>query len=321
MNFADKHGLRAGVVAYRQQNNSSPALFSFGHDGKANEIPASSELKFKLASLSKPVTAALVLKVLDERKMSTDTPLASLLPSELLPLATEASEITVRQLLQHTAGFDTQESFDPFFMTEEELASRTEHTKQPVKNCTDVLQIMREVPLQFSPGTAYAYSNLGYCYLEKIIETATGLPYEQAVRQYLPETKAFTLSVDNQTIEYTLSFPERDWLVSRPQVISAAGGWISDISSYWEFASTALNPAVATPPPFPQSRNYYGLGWRVWKNGNEQLFTHFGAMPDVFTVVIRDHSGPLVLALFLGRPGNPDQAFAEFYQQMLPLLP
>ena len=82
-------------------------------------------------------------------------------------------QITVRQLLFHTAGFDRNASFDPMFRSDE-IAKATKTT--PPAGPMAILRYMLAQPLDFEPGARFAYSNFGYCLLGRAIEKVSGRP-------------------------------------------------------------------------------------------------------------------------------------------------
>ena len=94
--------------------------------------------------------------------------------------------VTVRQLLQHQGGWDRDKDAikDPMFKAST-LARRLQ-IPSPA-SCLNIIYGMLGEPLQFAPGTSYAYSNFGYCILGVIIERITKQSYEAAVRTWLLE--------------------------------------------------------------------------------------------------------------------------------------
>lgn len=138
---------------------------------------------FRIASLTKPITAVSVLKLVDQGRLSLEAKLVDLLP-EILPAGgpTDAriNAITVRMLLQHSGGWDRNVAPDPMFRSA--LISQAEGLRGPAQTAT-VARYMMKQPLQFAPGTKYAYSNFGYALLGLIVQKVSGLPYERFVRE------------------------------------------------------------------------------------------------------------------------------------------
>jgi hypothetical protein len=89
-------------------------------------------------------------------------------------------EITIMQLLQHTAGWDMEKSFDPIGRPIDiAIALRV----PPPAKQGHVIRYMFGRPLDFDPGSRYAYSNFGYCVLGEVIYRVSGQSYEDYVRK------------------------------------------------------------------------------------------------------------------------------------------
>ncbi len=134
---------------------------------------------FRVASISKPITAVAVMLLVDRGKVKLDAPVMSYL--KLRPAGAEFDprweKVTVRQCLQHTGGWDrdAKGGFDPIG-TPGRITRALELVGPPAPD--DVVRYMMGRPLDFDPGLRYAYSNLGYLVLGRIIETVTGQRYE-----------------------------------------------------------------------------------------------------------------------------------------------
>ena len=156
----------------------------FGYaDVEAKKV-ATPDALFRIASVSKPVTKAAILKLVEQGRFSLDAPAFALLP-QLTPLPGATVDprlrtITVRHLVDHTGGWDRMMTFDPMFRpTEIAVATGT-----PAPASADaIVRYMLGQPLSFDPGTRYAYSNFGYSVLGRIIERVTGMSYDQYVKE------------------------------------------------------------------------------------------------------------------------------------------
>ncbi|GAA4028009.1 hypothetical protein GCM10022281_03470 [Sphingomonas rosea] len=137
-------------------------------DGKTALRPDS---LFRYASVSKQFTAALILRLVDEGRLSLDDNLGKLLAAET-PAAWHA--VTVRQLLNHTSGVPSYTS-KPGWMVEANTARA--YTTQ------GLIDVTRDQPLDFAPGTQFRYNNSGYVLLSAIAEKLTGKPWYVALRE------------------------------------------------------------------------------------------------------------------------------------------
>ncbi len=161
----------------------------FGYADTASTTPVQPDSLFRVASITKSFTAAVVLKLIEQGKLQIDQPAFALL-SDLKPapgktVTPDLASITIRELLSMTSGLIDNSSTigpDPVFNT---VAIAAAMKAPSPANCDTVIRYELSQPLQSLPGTTYAYSNLGYCVLDAVIRRVTGLGYEQAVRQYV----------------------------------------------------------------------------------------------------------------------------------------
>ena len=155
----------------------------FGMADRVNAVPVQPASLFRIASLSKPITAVAVMKLVEDRQLDLDARVFGDLLTGIEPHAVadpKMNEITVRDLLRHSGGFDAKRSGDPHF--KQEKISRSIRKKRPLE-CKDIITYMKGRQLDFSPGERNAYSNFGYCALGRVIEQASGMPYEDYVRK------------------------------------------------------------------------------------------------------------------------------------------
>lgn len=140
---------------------------------------------FRIASVSKPITAAAVLHLAEKGKVGLDDKILDhlkykphLAPSD--EVDPRWKQVTILQLLRHTGGWDRDKSFDPIGIPWE--IAKSLGIKPPVKP-EHIVRYMMGKPLDFDPGQRHAYSNLGYLLLGRLIETVSGRPYETYVRE------------------------------------------------------------------------------------------------------------------------------------------
>ena len=142
-----------------------------GEADKSWGTPNTTETKFRIGSLTKQFTAALVLQLVEAGQIDLDAPISTYLPD--YPVA-QGDRVTVHHLLSHTSGVP-------------------EHTNQPDMNEVmrrayapgDFLALFSDRPLDFEPGSRFSYSNSGYYLLGVIVERVTGQTYGAALRERL----------------------------------------------------------------------------------------------------------------------------------------
>jgi N-acyl-D-amino-acid deacylase len=241
----------------------------YGWADREKKIPATADSLFRIASISKPITAVAILKLVEQRKVSLDTaafPLLGLPPVGSSFRDARLGHITIQQLLQHTGGWDRDKSFDPMFRPDQ-IARETESPAPATPD--NVIRYMLARELDFEPGTRRVYSNFGYCVLGRVIEKLTGQPYEQFVREKILKAAGITrmrlgASLDGEQAPgevryYTRHedlaknvFPGGPERVPRPYVgfhleaMDAHGGWFASAIDLARFAA-ALDDRGSSP--------------------------------------------------------------------------
>lgn len=141
--------------------------------GMANiewEIPNSTDTKFRIGSVTKQFTAALIMQLVEEGKIKLDGKITDYLPDYRKDTG---GKITVHQLLNHTSGIPSYTGLPGFFANE----SRNPYSVK------DFVKKFAGGDLEFEPGTKFSYNNSGYFLLGAIIEQVTGKPYAQVLRE------------------------------------------------------------------------------------------------------------------------------------------
>ena len=142
---------------------------------------------FRIASLSKPFTSAAVLRLQQQGKLTLDDRVFELIDMasylEEHP-ATDARlrDVRIRHCLQHTGGWDRGKSIDPMGARAAFRIARELGVELPIET-KHIIRFMLDQPLDTEPGTAYAYSNFGYCLLGRVIEACSGKPYGRFVEE------------------------------------------------------------------------------------------------------------------------------------------
>lgn len=122
--------------------------------------PATAEMRYKIGSISKQFTATAILMLAEQGKLSLDDPV-----SRFMPDLTRANEVTIRQLLSHTSGYQDywpQDYVPPFMLTQ--------------ITADEILTRWARKPLDFDPGARWQYSNTNYVIAGVIVEKASGMP-------------------------------------------------------------------------------------------------------------------------------------------------
>ena len=313
--------------------------------------PVQPDSLFRIASISKPITAVAVLKLVEEGRLDLDSKAFRLLEHLQGPAGTTIDsriyDITILQLLQHSGGWDRDRSFDPMFIPER--AARGVGASEPA-TCETIVRFMLGHPLEFDPGTQYAYSNFGYCILGRIIEEVTGQSYAEYVRNQVLEPMSITRMriggtlldgrVEGEVRYYNYPragsadsvFPDVPARVPWPyggfhlEAMDAHGGWVASPVVLLRFVTSVdgsrspifLHPAtvslmVSRPetPHWEGTSSYYGMGWLIRPVGNDANWWHAGDLPGTTTILVRTYHGLAWAALFNSRPEDNDQFLGE----------
>ena len=148
----------------------------YGWADRDRQDPVNPTSLFRIASVSKPITAIAILQLAGRGRLDLNARVFGLLQLESrIPKGRTLDErwkrVTVRQLLQHTGGWDRDRSFDPMFRP----GPIAESLGEPAPaSAGAVIRYMLGQPLDFDPGTRHAYSNFGYCLLGRVIEQISG---------------------------------------------------------------------------------------------------------------------------------------------------
>jgi len=311
--FMSARGVPGGALAVVKDRRLVYAR-GYGWADREKKLPVQPDSLFRIASISKPITGVAVLKLVEDGKLSLDAkafPLLGIQPAvqSFVDPEPRLRDITIRQLLQHTGGWDRDESFDPMFRSDR--IARANLTPPPASS-VDVIRYMLSRPLDFDPGTRYAYSNYGYCVLGRLIEKVTGQTYEKFVQEKVLapvgiKQMRIGASLDgrsapgevryypNDTAEADNVFPGEPRRVPWPyggfhlEAMDAHGGWLASAIDLARFAAALDDPAhspllkkesfttMYAPPAPPASRqadgtlekSYYGCGWSVRPVGQE----------------------------------------------------
>lgn len=222
---------------------------------------------FRIASISKPLTAVAILQLVEQQKLDLDSGVLDLLGLEegIEAAGNEFDErwrrITLRHLLQHRGGWDRNESFDAMFQS---VRFAQEYEVVPPADQRTIIYAMLAQELDFDPGQRYAYSNFGYCLLGRVIEKVTGQSYEgyvkanvlapigiksmrigatrldgrapAEVRYYQPGTGT---SVFAANLKEEVPRPYGSWYL---EAMDSHGGWIASAVDLAKFAAAFDHP-------------------------------------------------------------------------------
>lgn len=337
--FAQRERVPGAALAITQ---SSKLVYArgFGYADTEAAKPVAPDSRFRIASVSKTITATAILRLVEQGKLSLDTRCVELLA---LTAVSDArwSDITVRHLLHHCGGWD-EKKFDVMF----ESARMAKETSKPLPlSSVQVLEYMVRRPLDFVPGSKFEYSNFGYFLLGFVVEKASGVKYEEYVRQEVLALCGASQIALGKTLEPSANevryysdrkapsifgssgavpMPYGAWSL---ELMAANGGWISSAVDLARFTCSfdvpprnpILKPeSIAAMYARPTGEvgtlsggNYPGMGWFVWpehQRSHNALATVNGFLGGTSTYVMRRRDGINWIVLFnkaTGTEGRP----------------
>jgi len=183
--FMKEHSVPGASIAVTDQGR---VVFSRGYgysDVAAKEFVQPTNL-FRIASISKPITAVAILQLVEQKKLKLDDKVFEVLNSEDdIKAAGDKFDLrlrvlTIRHLLEHRGGWDRNQSFDAMFQS---VRFAKQVGVDAPADQTAVIKAMFSQKLDFDPGEQYAYSNFGYCLLGRVIEKVSGREYAEYVKE------------------------------------------------------------------------------------------------------------------------------------------
>lgn len=271
------------------------------------------------ASVGKMFTAATVLQLADEGKLSLDDPL-----SVYVAGFPHADRVTIRQLLSHTSGVYS-------FQADPRLR------RQPRWHSPDeLLAIGAKHGPTSCPGVFWAYSNTGYILLGKVIEAVDGRPYEVAVRERLTPDSALTLLPQKPAPADVVGPLGTDGAAPDPATPWAAGDvWgpaadvvhvLDDLLDGRIVSQARLAEQRATLYPMGESGLSYGLGLMVFDvpasdKPADTWIGHAGGAPGVSAVVARSFRTGATVGVAMSTLGADDNYASAVANTLLALLP
>lgn len=321
----------------------------YGYADVATRERVTPASRFRIASVSKPITAVATMKLVEEGRLSLDDRAAELLgftPPEGTLIDPRIRDITVRHLLYHAGGWDRERSgFDPPFAADRIAIAMGE---RPPASPTMIVRFMLGQELDFEPGSRQVYSNVGYAVLGRIIEAVTGEPYHEYVRRTVLEPAgAYTVELGRSFREerspdevryhdprrFLSMFPGRG-MVPAPygafsiEAMDAHGGWIASAPDLVRFmvhvdldpsvpdmlGPETLRTMVSPHETASGDSTFFAMGWEILRNGDGSVWFHRGDLPGTTALLVC--AGRTQFALLMnGNTGSRENA-----ERILPLL-
>ena len=297
----------------------------FGYADVEERVAAWSDTKFRIGSVSKPLTSAGMMLLVEQGKFDLDAPIQKYVPS----FPDKGAKVTPRMLAGHLGGIRHYK--------ENEMDSQ-KHYDTVVAG----LERFENDPLVALPGTKFSYSSYGYNLLSAAIEAAAGerfLDYEQEHVFGPLSLRSTVADQPSQIIEHRARFYSRvkDKGLQNAEYVDnsykwAGGGFLSTSEDLVRFGSALLQPGflkresldlLFTPQRTKDgTETPYGMGWFIGKSkSGKRIYEHSGGSVGGSSELIVYPDAHLVVAFVCNFSGDPDgwtgeevQAVAEAFQ-------
>lgn len=269
-------------------------LFSggYGHADVESGVAPTAETVYRIGSVTKQMTAAVIMRLVEQGKISLDDPITKYMPQ----YPTQGHTITIRHLLNHTSGIAG--------IRARQVDEKTRQRLKMDLSRAEILELFTGGAFDFAPGTDYKYNNSAYVLLGMIIEEVTGTPYAAHVERELFEPLGLTRTMycDPERIvpDRAEGYEMKDGkLINAPylsmSVPGAAGAICSSATDLvkWtgllhsgQVVSSASLADMTAPTRLPDGRSIrYGFGLDLdFRNGREAV-VHGGTINGFKAVV------------------------------------
>jgi CubicO group peptidase (beta-lactamase class C family) len=266
-------------------------------------VPNTPETKFRLGSITKQFTATAILQLAAAGKLSVDDKISKYI-ADTPP---SWSDITIHHLLTHTSGIFNYTNAPEF----------TKQMRQSWKP-EDILGLVKNKPLDFTPGSKFSYSNSGYIALGLIVEKASGETYEAYIKKHIFDALDMNASgydhassiLSHRAVGYTATadgkFSNADFIdMSFPYAAGALYSTVEDLYR-WDRAlySDKVLAKASREKMFTPFLNDYAYGWFAKSNGAHKVIAHGGGI-NGFNTTIDRYPGDDACVVVLSNVNSP----------------
>ena len=263
--------VQAGAITYLQ---------AYGEGRIEPHTPALPSMRYSIGSISKQFTAAAVLLLAEQGKLSLDDSV-----SRFVPNLTRGNEVTIRELLSHTSGYQDYwpQDYVPPFMLQAITADR-------------ILDQWARKPLDFDPGTDWQYSNTNFVIAGLIVEKASGEPLLQFLSEHIftPLGMKSVMNIDQNRLTETDATGYLRYALGPPRLAPKEGqGWLfaagelampAEDLAKWDISM--INQTMLRPTSYAEMEKEvvlknglgtrYGLGVDVRQEFGQRAIEHGG---------------------------------------------
>ena len=296
----------------------------YGYADLENKSPAKAESAYRLASVTKPMTAVAILQLVEKGKINLDAEVQTYVPY----FPKKQWPVTVRQVLGHLGGISHYKNYE-----------QEGHIKVR-KTTREAVGIFENFDLVAEPGTRYSYSSYGYNLLGAIIEAVSGMSYGEYMRQNVWQP----LGMNDTRMDDPLEIiPNRvrgyqlvDGKVKNSEFIDvssrfAAGGTRSTVPDLLKFAKGIIERKLVSA----ESMNWmshsmstkagrltdYSMGWQTTPYNGRYMLAHSGGQQETRTLLYVLPSRKMAIAVGVNFEGSNPSVYVDRLLQLLTGVP
>ncbi|MGK5080359.1 serine hydrolase [Janthinobacterium sp. HLX7-2] len=286
----------------------------YGYADLENRVPATAQSSYRLASVTKPMTAAAILQLVEQGKVDLDAPVQTYVP--YFPV--KAFPVTVRQLLGHLGGIDAYRD------------NKAEQHFKEHKTTRQSIAVFEQFDLIAEPGMRFRYTSYGYNLLGAVIEGASGESYGSYMQRHVWSPLGMAATVmdnpdaviahrvrgyrlvgtelkNSEFVDISSRFSAGGTRASVPDML-AFGKGIHD----GKILSAASLAAMVQPMATRAGRlTDYGMGWETTPTGGRYAIAHSGQQPETVTYLFSFPSRKLTIAVAANLERVNPEAFVQ----------
>jgi N-acyl-D-amino-acid deacylase len=304
----------------------------FGYADREAKVLMKPESLFRISSLSKPITAVAILQLVENGKLKLDAEVMTVLglqPPRGVKFDERWKAITIRNLLEHRAGFDPKASDDPLYSSPD--VAKEMGGGYPVSAATTIRYMLKR-ELDFKPGSKMVYANFNYCLLGRVVEKVHRQGYEGYVKQHVFKPLGLTGPRLGKTlysrrapgeVKYYSNTTARGVVppvvgkkVTGPyglfhlEAMDSCSGWLASPQDLVKFACDFIDPKKSkvlkagsieemfARPEGHKGQSYHAKGWLVQPHdGTRRTYWHDASMEGSSGILVHRFDG-ITFAVF-----------------------
>lgn len=270
-----------GAVFLIAKDGKAVYTKAFGMANMELNVPMKSEYIFEIGSMTKQFTAVSILMLLEQGKLSLEDEITKYIPD----YPTQGKTITIHHLLNHTSGIKNYTSI-------KKIREISKTDLSPI----ELIDFFKNEPMDFSPGEQFKYNNSGYILLGYIIESISGVTYEEFIEENIFKKLTMNSSLyashreliknripgyhnrDGYTnamhISYTLPYSAGSLLSNAEDMLA----WQNAIANYTLVSKAILDKAFTNYTLNNNESTNYGYGWHIKEINEAKSYQHGGSI-------------------------------------------